>query len=269
MPIEFTVDPSTSGSSIDNLAEVRRLFIQASRRYDLITGGDLTTNADNGANVFINAAQRYLDRITDLPQQVRRYHALLSADEYAITFSNLIRLDSLSLITSTTRTDITQYRRTRRELKYLYAEPIAEMSSGEPTYWAFNVIGLSPDLFGSSEAELTAASLTDVADLHFGEETPDFAYNGIIFGVKADVDYNVEVEGKFYSPFLSEDTDVSIWTVSHPLLLVQAACYMVERQMKNSSGMKSWLDSMQPELNDLDNMSVEHELEGLDLTLEG
>ena len=269
MPIEFNTDPSASGFDASNLGDVRAKFIKASRRYDLVASGN-PAGADNGANDYINAAQRYLDRKVTVPQQVRRHHALLETNAYSITFPHLLRLDSLTLIDPTDeRTDITEYRKTRRELKYLYPQRAEDLDAGTPEYWAFNVLGLSPALFGSTEAELVAAELVDIEDLHFNATTPDFAYQGIIFGVKAEQDFNVEIEGKFYSAYLDADTDVSIWTVSHPELLVIAACYILERQMKNASGMRAWKEALEDELFDLDSDSVEHELEGLDLSMEG
>ena len=51
-----------------NYKDVRDKFVEISGRYDLITA----TNEDNGADFFLNAGQKYLDRFLDAGKAIAR-----------------------------------------------------------------------------------------------------------------------------------------------------------------------------------------------------
>lgn len=128
----------------DTLKVVRAAFIQATKRYSLITNGDLSTNADNGANVFINMGQRYLDLTVDHPRlRKRRYKKKMAIGDISVEVRGLISIDTLALVSvGESRYDITENVLDAQELKRKVGKPLAMWESGRPYNWAINDIGL-------------------------------------------------------------------------------------------------------------------------------
>ena len=268
MPIDYSGVTS-------NLASVRLMFIKATSRYDLLVDGDATANTDNGANVFINLGQKWLDRQVDIPQLHRRYVDVLITDAYKMHIPNLIRIDRLVTKNQTTgeKTEITGGRLAPRVFHTDYASGLpSTWSEGAPTYWTPSVIGATPDRFGDTQAEMESDGLVDVDDMFFvptDDAGTDFDLDGILLYPKVDGTYQIEVEGKFYSKTLIEDTGFSYWTVREPYLLALAGAMYLEMSNQNLQRVKTFRDSIWAILDDLDNISVEKDLSGHGLMMEG
>ena len=66
------------------LRDARHEFVKRSRRLDLIVGGDLSANIDNGANRLINSAQTMLDELSGFNNGGYIHGITLPANEYFI-----------------------------------------------------------------------------------------------------------------------------------------------------------------------------------------
>jgi len=248
-------------------AEARKEFIKTSKRYDLLVGGSLSDNVDNGANAFLNAGQRFLDRKTDHPAGRRRYMVVFASGACTLEIQNLRRVEHLYLkggALGETRSDITPYHMSLEDFFIEYGGFISTWTSGTPTYWARNVIGLAPQLLTATSGSFATAGIEDYTDVHFGQTS--FNFNGLIFYPKADADYTVDMHAMFYSPTLSDDADISLWTVEHPQLLALAATYVCRNSEGSRSGASDILMLMAPELDDIINDIVDIELENANLT---
>lgn len=266
--LEITeVGGSDAAATANTLADIRQRFIKASRRYDLITNGDLTNNVDNGANWWINEGQRYLDRRVPTTKSSRRHMVSLAADSYNVELQRVIAIERLTFMNAADgRSDITANVFTPADFRREYGALITDWSTGTPLAWTANVIGLSPDHKAKTSGDYTTDGVVDFDDVKFGDH---YWYSGILFYPKTDATYTCEIVARFYEEDLVLDTDKSFWTVKHPNLSVIAGCYCLERTMKSQAGMRTWLEAMEPEISDIDRELVEFEMSGSSIELEG
>ncbi len=246
------------------LAEVRIDFIKSCMRYDLLASGDIGANVDNGANAFINKAQRWLDLQLDTPKSKRRHMTSFAADAYSVEIQDLLRVDRVTFINADGRKDITDNVMAAQWLRGQAPGLITDWDVGAPTYWAMNVIGLSPEQEDKTSSDFITDGILDYGDIHFAT---DHAYRGLLFYPKADEVYTLEVVGKFHSATLVDNSDTSFWTLWYDDLLVLASCYILERTLKNSAGMKTWTDAMASQIRGIDVAMVESELSGIPMVL--
>lgn len=141
----------------ETLLEVRQDFIRLTKRYDLVTNGDITA-ADNGANRFINMGQMYLDSIVEHPLLLRKWKGVLDTTKFFILVKGLIRVEFLYLLDSTNgyyalTGDLEYYDEFRWNQPNLYAS----YTSGRPTTWTFGTIELAPE-FEQQKATITGAT---------------------------------------------------------------------------------------------------------------
>jgi len=238
------------------LAEIRKEFVRASNRYDLVVNGDLTANVDNGANTFINWGQRYLDITIQHPKQWRRYAKKLTIGDYQLPITGILSIKSVVIIDpNDARADITECFYERAEFRKNVPELVAGWDSGIPTFWTLNYIDPHPSL----QAGMGTAD--DQADVDVTPATM-FGYDGVMFYPKADAAYTLEVSARTLSLAMTADTDTSYWSIWYADLLVLAACYCFERFMKNDAGMRTWLNAMNLQAHAIDCNMVDLEFAG-------
>lgn len=80
---------------------------------------------------------------------------------------------------------------------------------------------------------------------------------GIEFAPIPATAFTLEVEGRFYSADLTNNTDENYWSAAYPDLLVWAALYQFERSNRNDTGSREWLAA----LNEWGKQVVDHEAE--------
>lgn len=238
------------------LSEVRLEFVKTSGRYDLLVDGDLTDNTDNGANRFVNLGQRYLDRRITPAANDRRLMAVLASGEYLFEVTGLRFIKHLFVKTSTTGVNITRYGMPIADFKASYPDNPSEWDSGQPCYWAHNVIGLAPSQAEETSETFASAGVQDYADITFGSA---YDTEGLIFYPKADASYTLDLWGQFWSPTLSEDSDVSFWSTNYDRLLSLAACYEEARDAGRQDRVEYWLATMGEEISEIVNDEIERE----------
>jgi hypothetical protein len=236
-----------------NLLQVRTWFVQESGRYDLVV--DATTFADNGANNYLNAGLRMLDRMQTHPLTIgHNWQKAESGTKYVI-FPDC---RAVKKVFATKVSDVCRTELTKEKLEYVKAQHFLALAgdadAGTPLYYAPGTFRLAPE-------STMAIGDIDIAEewLDYIGESP-FNYNGILFTPACDEDYGIEVWGYFYTPTMSADTDENYWTTQHPELLVMAGQMTIEKFMRNTEGVKDWLGAIQMELTGIDRDLVEEEI---------
>lgn len=145
------------------LLDVRTDFVKTALRYDLINAGDFTS--DNGADAFINKAQRFLDRSVIGPRTLRRFPKRLKIGDFFIAIDDLISIDTVlvkdSSDTENELADITKNVFSYQAFRQKYPGAISNWSSGQPSAWAPAPLLFAPEFtFAENLANGTFASDT-------------------------------------------------------------------------------------------------------------
>jgi len=240
-----------------NLLEIRTKFIELSGRRDLAT----IDYQDNGADFFLKAGQKTLDRFfggdgTDTIQPARVFKAIVAGD-IGVTFENCRAIKEVWIADTTARMELI-----KKDLAWLHSEvltePISNLDQETPSYWSPAMIRITPD-----PSELSASDLTAIGTFMDYVAVNQHRYNGIVFGPPADGDYTIEIRGLFYSFWPSADTGENFWTYQHPELLIQAGIYKLETFMRNSEGMKDLYAALKLEVEGIDMDIVEQQMAGI------
>lgn len=226
------------------LSEIREKFVQFSGRKDLVNSDD----SDNGANFFINAGQRTLDRKIDFKKSSGRLYEELSASSWYFKFDGCRSLDQVWVNDSEERWQLE-----RKDLDWLhnkYPDLISDTDEGDPLYWA--------------PASLRGMDITDIiAQGTFFNyalaEAANEEYSGLVILPVPDVAVVVELWGKFYSPELTSDASESYWSVVVPETLIMAALFRLEIMYRNTEGANDWAAAIDADLRDIDKDTVHEE----------
>ena len=224
-----------------NLGELRSKFIAFSGRDDLVNSDD----SDNGANFFINAGQRFLDRRIDFKKSDGVYYKSVAVDSWYLKLENCRSIDSVWV-----NDDEDKWKLIKKDLDWIganYTELISATTSSAPLYWAIaklrGIVTSAKDDQG------------DFFDYVIGESGRENV-SGILFLPPTDEAITIAVHGKFYSPTLDSDGDSSYWTVEVPETLLMASLYRLELFYRNTEGAKDWLAGIELDLMDIDKDSV-------------
>lgn len=209
------------------LIDVRREFVKKSGRYDLVT--DTVTWADNGANFYINAARKIVDKM--LAQRSRMTHLSedLAANEYEVELSLSARIiKDVEAINSEGSVLPLEFK-SLRDLYSIYNKELEELASGYPLYWTYKV--------GD-----TASSLRNL----------------LVWPPVSEA-CTIRVRGWFLNGDYVDDTDADIWTDEYPEILIKASLAQLEVFYRNTEGYKDWMVAIREEINLLDIEDVDDE----------
>ena len=212
-----------------NLSELHDEFEFLSGRKDL---------SDARKTFFINSGQRYLDRLDTLRHSIGKVYRTVNANDWYLTFENCRAIEAVYVAD-----DEERWQLTKKELGWLmleYDEPIADLDTGEPEYYATPIIRNVP-LDARSTLSRFVGETVQVDHKHFG-------YNGVIFMPPTDEELVVEIQGLFYSEKLSVDSDESEWSVTYPDLLLMAAFRALEVFYRNTEGVNDWTNAINMEI---------------------
>jgi hypothetical protein len=236
------------------LLAIRTDFVTKNGRHDLVV--DTTDYADNGANFYIQAGQRYLDIIMPNPKSLGRYVQDIAENDHKLEMKYVQNIESVYIKASgETRQDLEV--KPYSWLLDQYGNTISDMSSSTPLYYAPIVNTLSPEQKALTSENYTDEFTYDYEDITFGANR--YVYNGIIFRPKADKAYTMTVFARFYS-LLASDTDISWHSENYPELLLMAANMMLEVFYRNSTGVLDWKRAIDMFLKGVDNTLVNQEL---------
>lgn len=193
-----------------NLLEFRKFFAQHSGRYDLV---DKATGADKGADVFIRAGSRYLDRIVDVKYAIGEQEIPLTIGQ--ITANIDVRSVHQVWVKDAAETSINELERISlwdaREL-YSDSNEFEDIDQGAPLYYAIGVREVPNSPFRETVKRLIILPPTDAA-------------------------VTLVVKGGIYHRSLDKDGDSNFWTLEEPMILLMASMLMLEMPYRNTQGM--------------------------------
>lgn len=214
-----------------DLSEIREKFRDLTGRYDLVT----PNNTDEGADFYINAGQRWLDRQLDFQGASAETTLSLSTGAYSADVTDLRAVKSVAVGQGGQDfafLDKREYRPLRA-----YIENQQNSDQGQPRYYAIGRRAPGGRSVGSEE-------------LYFWPPT--------------DGTYTAIVEGLFSSTVLSNNTDESFWSANFPDILIKAAAFRMEAMQRNTQGESDYRQSLQEDLENIDHDEVEEAIAGID-----
>lgn len=204
------------------LGYVRRLLVDVSGRYDLAVDPANGNYADAGlANMYINEAQRWLDRRLPHHKTMAKLYKTVPANTEMITFNQARSVSGV----------------------------FEAFSDGthQLLNWSSLIVGLAPDQIDESLGNLPYTANVIAGDAHWPKHA--------VWIAPSDKERVVCVLANWYCPKLIEDHDRSYWTVQHPLLLAHTAMELIEIGHRNTQGVNDFrgpiLDDLQTIYHDL------------------
>ena len=216
-----------------NLQEFLLFFREHSGRYDLV-GDD---GEDQGALVFIQAGQQFLDRQGVVPQETATTLRLLQGNQKAVVYQNARHVAEVILVGAGWK---------KRLTRMTYDE-IRDVQGGTGTPSSYAIV--PPRMIQQGEAPpVTEGLLGQVDLLALGEDS----YSVILLNCSADQTFGLEIRGAFYQRKLINPDDSNFWTVNYPNLLLAASMRQLEMIYRNSEGIRDWENAMALDLRTLE-----------------
>ena len=122
-----------------NLLDIRTKFIELSGRGDLVV--DETDYADSGANFFINAGNRWLDRLENVSKSPGKTYKRIEDGDWYTTFNDCRAVKKVYVADDEERVEVV-----KKELGWLllkYPEAIDDIE--QALYYHKKVLTLNPD----------------------------------------------------------------------------------------------------------------------------
>lgn len=237
------------------LLSVRTLAVKLSGRYDLINEDGDTPEAgtDNGMNSFINSGQKYLDMLFDSKKGDGVRYDTLAIDGWYVPITGIRAIEDVWVNDTTESWQLD--RKSLWWMKENYNDLISSTSSGDAEYWAPALIrGIDV----TNKDSLGAFFNYSLAQTNYEN------YSGIIILPKTDVALVVETSGKFWSPTLTSDTDISYWTEVHEMALVWATLRQLEISYRNKEGASDWEAAIASYVIGLDKDEIQEQISNVD-----
>jgi hypothetical protein len=211
-----------------NLIELRQMFRTLSGRYDLVNAD----GEDNGANLFISAGVKYLDRLDETQKSWASHFKVLPIGQYAVTFPYCRAIKEVWVATTEERWQLTKKNLQDLIAGYLTGLP-SSRNTGTPLYYAPCITRYVPE-------DATVESLE--AFIGFVDVPAGNAheYNTILLNVPTSESLLVIINGLFYSHELVNDEDKNYWSEVHPMLLYMSAMRQIEITNRNTQGVNDW-----------------------------
>jgi hypothetical protein len=235
-----------------NLLELRTQLVKVTGRNDLVNG-----SADNGANFYINAGQRFLDRKYRFPKDTGIYPDVLEVGKWHVTVPYCRAIQAVWIANSNGR--IRLEKKNVTEFLTLYPTVMSSVSTGTPAYYCPAILRSIPE---SDRA--TADTMRAVLGYMPTMVGDHYSYNGILIGPPTDQKIHVEIHGLFYSPDLLVNDDQSFWSAVHPEILIFAAAYEMEIVHRNTQGANDWLGAIEQHFAGVDQDTAEEDAAEVD-----
>lgn len=248
-----------------NYGEIRDKFVDLSGRQDLPTDLTTTPYTDGNSSVefFIHNGQRFLDNHQIHPKSYLRYQKDVSIGAYFLEFKEALAIKEVWYTKPDARKIL--IKKPLGWLKENYSYPFADITDGDPTYFAINIIGLMGQQDALTSANYSTEFTEEYQDIHFGDEDSSTSHQllrGILIMPPPETAGTITVVGQFQSKTLSADADENFWTVKYPDLLIQASMYSLESFYRNTEGAKDWKNVIEETLRGIDYNLVEEESTG-------
>ncbi len=218
------------------LLGIRKLFVNLSGRHDLVVNVDSYKNS--GADFFIQAGQRYLEKRLYKPSDTDEEEFILLQGEYQIDLQDYRAVQNVWVRAS----DATS------KLEKLSIGDSRKLYAKEPN---FDNIDQGIPLYYTIEFER-------------GSTFEGKVVKRLILLPPADTQYTVVVRGLKREPTLCADNDINWWTLQHPETLIQAAMFVMERFYRNTEGMRDHLAAIDIDIQGMNFDEVEQEIAEID-----
>ncbi|MBU2395705.1 MAG: hypothetical protein KKH70_20415, partial [Gammaproteobacteria bacterium] len=204
-------------------------------------------DTDNGADFFINAGQRFLDRRFETAKTYGRRFDSVAAGSYYQVFQNCRAISEVWCNDDEERWQLKRY--DKITIRENFPDLVSAIDSGPPLYY-----------MPLSLRSIDATDMTSLGTfLDYVKTDDDGTYNGILFVPPTDGTYVIETVGKFFHDELSDNDDENYWTTVSPDTLIKAALYQLEVSYRNTEGAKDWLNALTIEGKDMEFDLVEEE----------
>ena len=230
-----------------NLREIRDEFIRRSGRYDLIT----EDGSDAGANFFIQSGARFLDRRSNLDATRKGITVELCDTDGRVYVKDCWLVHRVSCQVVQSWIPCAKIHTVRGAVCTLTAP-------GMPTFYAEKTERYIPD------PSTSAAFLNNAPASAFDRQDMTCHHIMLELWPRPTRPCTVRVEGCFYSEPLLQDEDHNVWSERFPDTLVKAALYQLEIFYRNTEGAQDWLNSIQLDLTDAEQLEVLAEIDGKD-----
>ena len=233
-----------------SLLEVRKKFRDLSGRFELVN----KDGSSNGADFYINAGQRYLNRKGTTQKSYASSFKFIQIDNYAASFPFCRAIKEVWAATTTAKWQLEKKDLADMIAGYFTTLP-SDIDSGTAAYYSPAVTRTSPETYKTDLASFEA--YIGYVDIMSAEH---FAYNTILIAPPTEEKLLIEVKGLFYDDQLTSDTDKSIWTEVHPDILVMAAIRMLEVYNRNTQGVNDWDSAIRESMHGIELDLVEEEI---------
>lgn len=235
-----------------NLLGIRQKVVNLSGRFDLASTSVDEWDTDDGADFFINAGMRFLDRRYYHLKTVGRRFDEVAANSWYLTFANCRAITQVWINDDEERWQLTKY--DYETIRVNYPGLVSETDTGTPLYY--------------TPVFIRSIDNTDIdaqgAFLNYVMAADDGTYNGILFVPPTDGSYVVETIGYFYFDDLSGNTDENFWTTVAPDTLIKAALYQMEVFHRNTEGAKDWLNAIHLEASEIEKDAITQDVAELE-----
>ena len=246
------------------LIAVREEFARLSGRHDLVTDFAAGTYTDNGANKFIKAGLRLLDRMQDTPKS----EAWIQKDVAIGDFKMVLALEAVT-IKEVWKSDADGRKeleeKTLSEIMKGFATPYADLTNGAIKYWAPVPIGLGPEQEDLTSGNFSNEFTFDFEKFTFGDH---YSTRGILLLPPTDAIATISVLGRFHSFFSTTDGDKNYWYEQQEDIMVLACLAVLERSYRNTEGYNDWIRAIKQELDGIDKDLVEDD-NSISMTMDG
>lgn len=215
-----------------NLLQLRQQLRSDSGRFDLVN----EDGSNNGADFYINAGQRHLDRLDETQKSWGICYRFCEANFWSVQFPFCRAVKEVWAATVTAKWQLE-----KKNLQDLLAGYFTTLPSGIDSG---NTLYYSPTVTRGIPENITAAdfeAFIGYVDVMSGNH---YAYNSVLIAPPPDEKLLVEIKGLFYTAELSGDDDRSYWTEVHPEVLIMATMRHIEVTNRNTQGVNDWDNSI-------------------------
>jgi hypothetical protein len=216
-----------------NLAEIRKMFVKLSGRYDLV----LPDGSDDGADFFIREGQKFIDKLSENEGSGGKAELSLAVGEYNKSLDARVIKSVFAVSADGERWPLEKV--LYSDMNRLYSEKAENLTRSVPVYY-------SP---------IPARIISTITDTN---------YNGVMIFPPTDSAITLEVFGKIHAETLDSDDAYNFWTDNHPMVIVLSAMRYLEVTNRNREGVKDYETAIANELTLLEKDFVEQEIAEFD-----
>ncbi len=228
--------------------EFKLYFRKHSGRFDLVD----SLGADTGIGAIVSSSQKYLDSLADITSLHGVVFVDITSGDTSVEIPQAKRVVSAKVKDSAGKThNMVFYSPTDHGLiqrlgisALINNRYTGDATASRPRFYSVK----SPRLVSDSSAGTGASN---------GYTTGNTGAIKLYFLPESDADYEIIVDGSFYSAALVLDTDSSYWCEVHPELLFSAAMRQLEVIHRNSSGVRDWESAIMTSIVAIDMDGVE------------